>query len=277
MPQRISLHLSLRPWWQDHSFAGRAVLPAVETMLLLAQAAATLRPELDLRLMEQATFAKFLAIPPDLAGLDALVEWHTDKDGALEIKLLSRIQGKPISRVQEHGGLCFPGQPPPDQPSPAVAPPPWSGPLIAIPAEKIYQELVPFGPSYRSLQGTLHLSDTEARGALLAPVLPVSSAMAGVLGSPFPLDGAMHAACVLGQRLVDFVPFPVGIARRRIICPTHPGGHYSTRVQLTRHIPEELVFDLVIDDTNGQICETVTGLRMRDVSGGRIKPPSWIK
>ena len=89
-----------------------------------------------------------------------------------------------------------------------------------------------------------------------------------ILGSPFPLDGAMHAACVLGQQSVDFVPFPVGFAERVVIRPTQPGASYITRVRQTAYADEELVFDLAIWDNDGQLYETVTGLRMRNV--GRV-------
>jgi hypothetical protein len=82
---------------------------------------------------------------------------------------------------------------------------------------------------------------------------------------------------VLGQRHADFVPFPVGFARRLIARPTQPGGSYLTRVELVSRTRDELVFNLKIFDGRGEEYEAVTGVRMRDVSGGKIKPPAWIK
>jgi len=73
------------------------------------------------------------------------------------------------------------------------------------------------------------------------------------------------------------VPFPVGFDRRVIINPTQPGGSYRTRVQLLSRSREELLFDLQIFDDQGHIFERVTGMRMRDVSGGKIKPPEWMQ
>jgi len=274
--QHLPISIPLHPWFQDHHFAGRAVLPAVETLLLLAREIHTLRPDLDLRVMEQARFAKFLVVPPDIPELAALLHWQTEADGAVTATLQSRVQTKAMSRLQEHGAVRFPGTPLPDPPDPGVDRQTLSGPIFALPAATIYQELVPFGPSYRSLCGTLRLSSREADGTLQAPALPVTGAVEKILGSPFPLDGAMHAACVLGQRLVDFVPFPVGFARRCVFRPTRPGVRYGTRVRLIHHAPEELLFDLDIFQADGLSCETVSGLRMRDVSGGRIKPPAWI-
>ncbi len=117
-----------------------------------------------------------------------------------------------------------------------------------------------------------------AWGRLQAPALPqIPDRVRDSIGSPFPLDGAFHAACVLGQRSADFVPFPVGFERRIIVKPTQAGGSYSTRVQLLSRSHDELLFDLQIFDDQGQIFESVTGLRMRDVSGGKIRPPEWIR
>jgi hypothetical protein len=39
----------------------------------------------------------------------------------------------------------------------------------------------------------------------------------------------------------------------------------------------ELCYDILITDESGAPRETVRGLRMRDVTGGLIKPPAWIK
>jgi hypothetical protein len=149
---------------------------------------------------------------------------------------------------------------------------------MTIPAEQVYRELVPFGPSYHTLQETVQLCGQVAWGSLKAPAFShAPDPVRDSLGSPFPLDGAFHAACVLGQRAADFVPFPVGFDRRIISRPTQPGGSYRTRVQLLSRTKDELLFDLRIFDDQGHIFESVTGIRMRDVSGGKIKPPAWMR
>ena len=43
-----------------------------------------------------------------------------------------------------------------------------------------------------------------------------------------------------------------------------------------RTTPELLVFDLALYDLDGGLCERVQGVRMRDVSAGRMKPPGWV-
>lgn len=110
--------------------------------------------------------------------------------------------------------------------------------------------------------------EDSAWGVLKAPLLPLVSTVQEQIGSPFPLDGAMHAASVLGQQKVDFTPLPIGIDQRIILLPTQPSGEYLTKVSAVALSEKELVFDLVILDRAGQVYEVVKGLRMRDVRGG---------
>ncbi|MFH2124004.1 MAG: polyketide synthase dehydratase domain-containing protein [Pseudomonadota bacterium] len=269
--------IPVQPWFRDHCFNGKVILPAVETMEIMAAAVKEIGADALLREMHDARFSKFLEIPAGATELSALVEYDEGDEGEIGVKLLSRTCFKKISRVKEHARITFSNRPqnrgetvPVDQPFPAQ-------PTRSMAAKRIYEELVPFGPSYHSLTGYLHLSNLAAWGTLQAPNFPQGQDMTKELGSPFPLDGAMHAACVLGQILADFIPFPVGFAERIIHKPTGAGEQYSTTVVLVSQDSAELVFDLSIFDEEGTPCETVKGLQMRDVSGGRIKPPEWIK
>lgn len=97
------------------------------------------------------------------------------------------------------------------------------------------------------------------------------------LGSPFVLDAAMHAACVWGQRFAGMVAFPVGFDRRMIYKTTKKGGAYCARINPVNAGREVLTFDLWIFDQDGLIHESVSGLRMRDITGGRMRPPLWIR
>lgn len=269
MPTRQSVQIPIQPWFMDHHFNGKTIFPAVETMLLLAGIAKNIRPDIHPEGMSGAGFSRLLEIPKRVPEVSALVEYSDDGE-TLCLKLLSRIQFKKMSRIMEHAEICFSTRPQPLSPVPQLAP--TSG-GFHIDAERIYRELVPFGPTYRSLVGKLHISNKAAWGMLQAPVLTRQQAMEKELGSPFPLDGAMHAACVLGQCVADFVPFPVAFASRYIHIPTRAGRQYQTTVVPVSRTENELVFDLSIFDTSGQPCETVKGLRMRDVSGGTITPP----
>ena len=275
---RSVVAIPIEPWFADHCFNGKIVLPAVETMLLLATEVAATHPEIDLRVMGQVRFARFLEIPAASSRVEALLECRKHEDGSVHAKLLSRRQGKAMARLQEHGEILFAPAGKNDASMAEYIPEPQGAPEMTIPAEQVYQELVPFGPSYHTLQESLQLCGQIAWGKLKAPTFShAPDRVRDLLGSPFPLDGAFHAACVLGQRAADFVPFPVGFDRRIISRPTHPGGSYHTRVQLLSQTNDELLFDLQIFDDQGTVYESVTGIRMRDVSGGTIKPPEWLR
>ena len=268
MANRIPVSIPVLPWFVDHSFNGKTIFPAVETMLLLAETATRIVPALSVQYMAQASFSKLLEIPEGAAEISALVEYEETDDGFF-CKLLSKIQFKKISRIKEHAALHFKLEEQDVSPLPFLK---FEDGDLQLDAARIYRELVPFGPSYRSIIGMLHMRNATAIVRLQAPRMAQKQKMEAVVGSPFPLDGAMHAACVLGQCVADFVPFPVAIAKRYIHKPTVAGTEYSSNVQLVSHTEKELLFDLSIFEMSGEPCETVKGLRMRDVTGGLIKP-----
>ena len=265
--RRIPLSIPVKPWFQDHCFGGKIVLPAVETMLLIAAYVTRVYPDIDVTVMENCQFAKFLEIPPGTATVDALFECD-DIAGRMQVKLLSRQHFKSMSRIKEHCEIFFS---PVDtkkrerRPVPSFAPEPPVHCLTEVDVQHLYRELVPFGPMYQTLKGTLYLSANEAWGKLQAPGLSLDPIQA-IIGSPFPMDGALHAACVLGQQSVDFVPFPVGFARRAVLRPTQPGCWYITKVRQISQTNDELVFDVAIWDNDGLVYEIINGVRMRDVS-----------
>jgi hypothetical protein len=145
---------------------------------------------------------------------------------------------------------------------------------IQIPAASVYRELIPFGASYQNIIGDL----TVSKEGVLADIQGGSGAADDdTFGSPFVLDAAMHAACVWGQRFAGMVAFPVGFDRRMIYKATKKGGAYCARINPVKAEREALTFDLWIFDQDGLIHESVSGLRMRDITGGRIRPPVWIR
>ncbi len=263
---RIPLSIRVQPWYHDHSVDGKIVLPAVETMLLLAARCILSHPATDIRVMEDVRFGKFLEVPATASAVAALVTLVTDANGRVQAKLLSHMQMGQMARIKEHGEIFFPPGKRDREAPQDIDPTPPSGTVKKVDALHLYHELVPFGRNYHTLKDTLYLSEGQAWGELQAPELPFTDPVQVDMGSPFPLDGAMHAACVLGQQCVDFSPFPVGFARRIIFQPTQPGQKYCTRVTMTSKTRDELLFDLQIFDSRGQLFETVGGLRMRDVS-----------
>ena len=276
MSVQTAIDIRVRPWFADHQVDGRVVLPAVESMLLLAEEVARTMPGMDIRIMEQVRFSKFLEIPGGSSRIAAFIEYEGQDDGSVLVRLVSRVRRGTFARLQEHGSILFSPARAGGWPAAENLPIPLSGPVTRISARRIYRELVPFGSGYHTLRDQLYLTDEGAWGSLQAPEFSSQGQTEKILGSPFPLDGAFHAACVLGQRCADFVPFPVGLRRRMTAKPTVAGGSYFTRVKLISRKPDELVFDLGIFDRNGALYEDIRGLTMRDVSRGRIKPPAWL-
>ncbi len=264
---RTDITIPVQPWFKDHCFGGKVVLPAVETMQLLAEKVAENHPGCPIHCMEDATFAKFLVVPEGAASVEAMIELVEPTSDRLYAKLLSRVRIRKMTRVIEHGSVGFCLQ---QREKPSLKPldflyeeKGWR----EVSAEYIYSELVPFGSAYQTLQGNLYLSDGCARGTLEAPDFPLSDQSKNSLGSPFPLDGALHGACVLGQQSVDFIPFPVGFEKRIVHKPTCPGGRYTTCIHQKGCQQDELIFDIGIFDREKELCESVYGVRMRDVSG----------
>ena len=210
MATRIPVQIPVFPWFSDHSFNGKVIFPAVETMLLLAAAAREIDPAILPQTLLQAKFSKFLEIPKEAGELSALVE-SEESDGNLSLRLLSKMQFKKISRIKEHAELIFSSY---RQKIIPLEQAKHKETDAAIDADRIYRELVPFGPTYRTIVGTLYVAEDTAIATLQAPELAQKQEMEDVLGSPFPLDGAMHAACVLGQCVSGFIPFPVGFGVR---------------------------------------------------------------
>ena len=166
---RIPHTVNIKPWFKDHYFNGKVVLPAVETMLLLAAHVARLYPEVDVRVMENGRFAKFLEIPSEAATVCVLVECNGDADGRVQAKLLSRRQFKSISRITEHCTIFFSPIKNNNQSGLEFQSVPPATAINEINTEQVYRELVPFGPNYQTLQETLYLSLNEAWGKLKAP------------------------------------------------------------------------------------------------------------
>lgn len=263
---RFPRTIDLAPWLYDHAFNGRAMLPAVETMAILAAEAHRKYPDIDIMDLRQANFARLLKLPGGQTTLDVEIELSRNRDGGVCGALLSRRRLKSMTRMLEHGRVCFSGAKKNKKPA-NTAPDDWKKFALTerIASDQVYRDQVPFGPAFQTITGMVELGDGEACAALLAPIGPESGSGNLLLGSLFPLDGAMHVACVLGRRYVDFFPLPVAFARRRIYRLTRPGEKYQTKVVLTSGNSKKLTFDLILVDDHHLIVEEVTGLEMRQV------------
>ncbi|MBN1496386.1 MAG: polyketide synthase dehydratase domain-containing protein [Spirochaetes bacterium] len=273
-PVRAPITIRIHDYLRDHLFRDSAVFPAVEAMSVLAASASSRHTGLDVRRIGNARFLRFLDLPPGVTSLEAAFEAVSGTDGSVTASLLTvKKSGKTtITRKLEHAFCTFgvSAELPPTPPLDASLA--LDGICVSPEHERIYRDLVPFGPAFQNIR-SLHVTRSGAL-AMVSGGAPV--AHDGPLGSPFPLDASFHAACVWGQRFGGIVGFPVEFGLRIIHNRTQPGTDYIARIFPTGTDKETLLFDIFIYNEDGLLHEEVRGLAMRDVSGKTILPPVWI-
>lgn len=268
--------LEIIPYLRDHRFEGNAVFPAVEALITLARCVKRYYPQAMLHDQSSALFPKTLSIERAGESLDAQIEIEHSADSIrASLQTSIKINNSAISRTLDHAKVTFAKRVVLSNTAMSFRTARKMENLcIQVPAVSIYRELIPFGLSYQNITGDLTVSK---EGALADISGGGGEADDTTLGSPFVLDAAMHAACVWGQRFADMVSFPVGFDRRIIYKTTKKGRAYCARINPVNAGREELTFDVWIFDQDGLIHESVSGLRMRDITGGRMRPPMWIK
>jgi len=271
------MEIEIFPYLRDHYFEGKAILPAVESLIILAKAVKSFYPQADIFCLSQARFPRFLSIDVKANKQAVILEISKDESGNINSALLTVVRAKTnkVKRMAEHAFVkfsqntdCFlPASPFRDIEK-------LSGRCISVPSATIYRELVPFGEAYQNITGDLSVSDQGALGYISGGSAQADDA---TLGSPFPFDAAMHMACVWGQRFTEIVPFPIGFGKRVIRRQTKKGESYLCRVWPKDIEKQKLIFDAWIYDNDGVLCEAISSLEMRDVTQGRLRPPRWIK
>jgi hypothetical protein len=253
----------------DHRIAGKATVPAVELLEFLVRAVAEHeghagRVTLPLA-MAEVTFPKFL--PFDEIDRCAFAITLEPSGAGVRATLGSRVElagGMRRSRVHASATLGM------------TAPPPAQPPRLEfdfdLAAERIYRELITFGPRYRNLRDDVHLGRGGALGRVRSPQPARSPAPLG--GCPYLLDAAMHLACVWGQRHAGVVAYPTGFASRVLVKPI-PAGERRCVVVPRSVEPQRLLFDLWLTDDEGAICDALAGLAMSPLATG-APPPPWL-
>ena len=109
--KHLPLTIPLHPYLVDHRFEGRAVLPAVEAMQLLAVSTAGAFPAMPVSCIRDCAFDKFLYLEDlsDPASAAAVNEVEIDAAGGARAKLLTRnrLPSVAITRIKQHVGLTF--------------------------------------------------------------------------------------------------------------------------------------------------------------------------
>jgi hypothetical protein len=285
----IPVTIPVRAYFGDHHVSGRVVLPAVEALQTLAStlpAAAGADP----RCQEQASFSHLLTVDPRVREIPAIHEFTRYADGRCRSRLMTVAYGRKASwtRKIEHASVFFPLAGREDRGEAGNGPSPLSGeavaqlpgatatlaePIFTISTGRLYDELVPFGPAYQNVVGDVRLVTAGVLADVSGGSYPDA---AGPLGSPFPFDAALHAACAWGQRYRGIVAFPVGFDRREIAVPTRAGEIYRCCVVPLPDRGGALSFDILITGRDERPAEVIRGVAMRDISGGRRKPPAWV-
>jgi hypothetical protein len=279
MNQRVRLPLNIRiePYMRDHRFQGLTVFPAVEALNILARSVQEYRPESPIQYMVQTSFPRFLHIGPEDNRVEAFHELETRKNGDIVSRLLTMSVSRNglIGRAKEHAMIRFKREIPDIPILPFQTAARLEGEGFNITADRLYRDLVPFGPSYHNVKDdTLFLTEAGAVAQLSSGSIRQAS---GILGSPFPMDAALHCACAWGQRFSGVVAFPVGFEERFIFQPTITGETYFGRIIPIQAHAQPLIFDLWIYDFDGAPREAILGVAMKDVTAGRIKPPDWVR
>lgn len=279
---QVPLTIAVYPHFMDHCFAGKVVFPAVEALKVLAG----LIGERDFFTsafapghMADARFNKFLVLEPGQETIDALCNIRPMDDTRISLSLATRFSTKngAMTRIREHCTATFYAK---TEPVPNLSPVhvhECEEPVFKVATDSIYRELVPFGPAFHSIKDELRLARSGAYATLKAMPDDPDDPFKTMLGSGFPLDGAFHAGCVWSQRFFGVVAFPVGFDKRIIYKPTVEHQDYTARVIPQYQTHGTLGFDIWITDNQGDLCETVSGAMMRDVSGGTLTPPAWIR
>ncbi len=305
----LPLAIPVRAYLADHRVSDRVVLPAVEALQVLADTLPA-GSGADVLCQEEGRFSHLLTVDPRQREITALHEFIRFADGRCRSRLLTVLAGRQSAwtRKVEHASVVFAagsreakqGRGGPQQSGaaeasggvrasvagpagesagqgdalPAVVAGEPTGPVFTVAPRRLYEELVPFGPAYRNVVGDLRLTPAGAWAELSGGGEPEA---AGPLGSPFPFDAALHAACAWGQRYRGIVAFPVSFDRREIVLPTRPGETYSCRVLPLPDREGALCFDILIAGPGGGPAEVIRAVAMRDISGGRRRPPAWVQ
>ncbi len=266
---------------RDHLVSGRVVLPAAEALQILARTLPA-TAGVDPCRQGQGVFSHLLYIDPQVREIQARHELSRYADGRCLSRLATLLSGRQANwtRRIEHVSVFFEpsggekegrGHGPQAVFAGAAA---LEGPVFNLSGRRLYDELVPFGPAYQNVAGDVCLAKTGASADVSGGGCRQA---AGPLGSPFPFDAALHVACAWGQRYRNTVAFPVGFSRREIILPTRAGKTYSCRVIPLPGGGASLRFDVWLYGADRQPVEVIRGIEMRDISGGRRKPPDWVR
>jgi hypothetical protein len=270
LPVTLPVTLAALPELADHTIRGRATVPAALLLDLLVRNVTDARTATSPLVLRDAIFPRFL--PADeierCTFEIALEEMLGDDKVCIRATLVSRIAlAGGISRARTHAAVTFGGSA-----GSMPEPPAKIAYDVEVSADRVYSELIPFGPRYRNLHGSIQLGREGGTAWVRSPE-PASPAPSRA-GCPYLFDSAMHLACLWGQRYAAVVAYPTGFGAR-VIASSLAHGQRRCVVAPNTIEPHGLTFDLWLTDENHRVCDTIVGLTMVPLAGG-TQPPAWI-
>ena len=256
-------------------------MAAAEAMLFMTDACRPIHRMTEPVCIRDAAFLKFIPIaditprPESRRIVSFVLETAPGPDQTVQAALVARTHSRKLGATRSKTHLTLSLS---HQSLPEPAPPSRlenSGPA-EVSSDRIYADLIRFGPAFQNLRQKLFLGRHWIEGTVWGGEENILNHLPDVLGSPFPFDAAMQAACVWGQYFNGIVAFPEGLAQRFIYRKTQPGRLYRICLALRKIAVDHFRCDGWIMTSAGGVCEAFMGLNMRDLSRGRLKVPSWV-
>ena len=260
------LSLIADPYLSDHRLDGAQILPAVMSLEAMAQTARALFPHAahEPAELRHVTFDHPIAVEADGTAPLRVAGLVTDDGIAIAVRT-----GETRFAVDHAQGtyLRCASPAPPAVTLPAADP--SSGPTVDV--TELYNSVLFQGPRFRRVRRYLALrarhavAELEVRTAerWFGPYLPQPL----VLGDPGVRDAAIHAvqACIPDRRIV-----PTGIERLWLRGGTTGSTRTVTAVERWQR-GATFLYDLVIADADGSVCEIWQGLRLKAIAP--LTPP----
>lgn len=255
------LSLTADPYLSDHRLDGALILPAVISLEAMAQTAQTLLPHAAHEPAEfhDVTFDHPIVVEGDRVAPLRGAGLAVDEGIAIALRtgetrfLVDHARGTYLQR--------------PAARAPVVALPATdssNGPAVDV--TELYDSVLFQGPRFRrvrryhSLRARHAVVELEAHTPerWFGPYLPQTL----VLGDPGVRDAAIHAvqACIPDRRIV-----PTGVDSLWIRGNTTGSTRMVTAVERSQH-GATFLYDLVIEDGGGSVCEVWQGLRLKAIA-----------
>jgi hypothetical protein len=253
----------------DHAIAGKVTFPAVELLDIVIRQAGLAAATLPLA-MSDAVFPRFLPADevPSCELMLAFERLQKPPFVGTRAALSSRITlPGGILRTRVHLAVTLGGEI-----AAMSAPPKTMDFEIDVPAKRIYDEAIMLGPRFRSLRETARLGHKAATAIVRSP--EPARDQPSLAGCPFLLDGAMHLACLWGQRYAGYVAYPTGFVARLVTAPIAQGQRQC--ILVPREVQaRQFSCDLWLVDEAGYVSDAMVGLTLAPLSAGP-RPPSWL-